>query len=259
MLPVVNLEENMTIQLQMAGTGSAFAKAFFNNNALIHSGDFKLMIDFGQTAPMALHKLQIPLNQLNAVLITHLHADHIFGLEELAFQSMYRYGHKNGKIKLYLAEVLVDQLWEHSLKGGLLNTKDGINTLDHYFDVQPIQAGVPYTLHEGLTIEIIQTDHVPQKLNYSVFINDSIFYTADMTFNRAILEYALYERQCHTILHDCQLQGMGMVHAALAELLTLPSDMQSHIYLMHYDDNMPDFIGKTGQMRFIEQHKIYDL
>ncbi len=248
----------MSIRLQMVGTGNAFAKAYFNNNALIHSRDFKFMIDFGHTAPTALHHMQIPLSQINGVLITHLHGDHTFGLEELAFQSMYRYGHKHGKIKLYIAEELVVPLWDYSLKGSMLNSRDGINTLDYYYDVHPVQPGELVAITPELTIELIRTDHIPQKPSYSVFINDHIFYTADMIFNRSVLEYALYERNCKVILHDCQLTGMGMVHATLTELLTLPEEIQSHIYLMHYDDDMPDYIGKTGSMSFIEQHKIYE-
>ena len=247
----------MSIQFQMVGTGDAFAKAYFNNNALIQVDTFKFMIDFGQTAPLALHQLQYTLDQIDGVLITHLHADHTGGLEELAFQSMYRYGHKNGKIQLYIADTLVDALWENTLKAGLTFEKGGINTLSHYFDVHLFQEGKRYTITDGLTIELIKTPHIPDKLSYSLFINDNIFFTADMIFNRPLVEYAIYERKCSIVMHDCQLIGSGLVHSTLDELLTLPEDIQSKIYLMHYDDNMPKFIGKTGLMRFLEQQKLY--
>lgn len=41
----------MSLQLQMLGTGSAFAKKYFNNNALLGDGSFTLLIDCGITAP----------------------------------------------------------------------------------------------------------------------------------------------------------------------------------------------------------------
>ncbi len=45
----------MNLELQMIGTGSAFAKTYFNNNALLTDGAFTLLIDCGVTAPLALH------------------------------------------------------------------------------------------------------------------------------------------------------------------------------------------------------------
>ena len=248
----------MSIQLQMAGTGSAFAKAYYNNNAIIRDGDFQLMIDFGQTAPLALHQLNIRLNQINGVLITHLHSDHTGGLEELAFQSMYRYGHQNGKIKLYVPETIVGALWDHTLKAGLSFEKGGIVSLDDYFEVHLLKEQNRYKLSAGLSVELVKTDHIPDKPSYSLFMNDNIFYSADLVFNRSLLEIAAYERKCNVLLHDVQLQGVGLVHTTLEELLTLPEDIQSLIYLMHYDDEMPLYLGRTGKMQFIEQHKVYE-
>ena len=216
------------------------------------------MIDFGQTAPLALYQMNIPLNHIHGVLITHLHSDHTGGLEELAFQSMYRYGHQNGKIKLFIAETLVDCLWENTLKAGLLYNKGGINSLEQYFEVHPIKEKERIIINEGLSFELIQTDHIPEKPSYSVFINDNIFYSADITFSPSLLEHVVYERKCDVILHDCQLKGVGLVHTTLDELLSLPEDIQSRIYLMHYDDEMPEFMGRTGQMQVIEQTKLYE-
>lgn len=245
------------IRLRMAGTGSAFAKSFFNNNAVIDVPGHRFMIDFGVTAPLALHRMRIPLNAINAVLITHLHGDHFGGLEELAYQSMYRYGHRDGKIRLWLPETLADTLWEHALKGSLYDEKSGLTTLEHYFDIRLLREGDPCTVAEGLRIELVSTPHVPGKPNYGLFINDRIFYTGDTVFNRPLLEHAIRDRKCETVLHECQLEGTPVVHTALAELLTLPEDMQARIWLMHYDDTMPHYVGKTGGMRFLEQHKLY--
>jgi len=247
----------MSIKLQMTGTGNAFGKLFFNNNALIHSGGYQLMIDFGQTASLALYQMGVQLNQINGVLITHLHADHIGGLEELAFQAMYRSGHRKGKIQLFIGEQLVEPLWEHSLKAGLLNEKEGYTSLDSYFDVQIMQEGVPFRICEELTIELIRTEHIPGKTSYSLLLNEHIFYSADLIFDRSLLEHIVYTRHVDVILHDCQFVGKGIVHATLDELMTLPDDIQSLIYLMHYDDEMPKFAGRTGKMKVIQQHKLY--
>ncbi|THF73876.1 MBL fold metallo-hydrolase [Cohnella fermenti] len=244
----------MQMDIQMIGTGSAFAKSYYNNNALLYSGDRTLLIDCGLTAPMALHKLGVSFDRIDGILISHVHADHIGGLEELAFQYLYKY---RTKVPLFLAEELAEPLWEHSLRGGL--EQDGFRRLSDYFDVRLLTAGVPTDTLPGLRVELLRTSHVPDKLSYSMLFNDTFFYSADMVFSPALLEHLVRERGVETIFHDCQLHEPGLVHATLPELLTLPDDIQSRVRLMHYGDDRPAFEGKTGRMSFVDQHVIYSL
>lgn len=239
----------------MIGTGSAFAKRYYNNNALVFTRGFTLLIDCGVTAPRALTELNFSYPDIDAILITHIHADHVGGLEELAFQLLYIY---KRRIKLLVPTPLVHPLWEHSLKGGLENKAEGFHRLEDYFDVVEIPIHTRTTLHPDLTIELLPTEHIPEKPSFGLLLNEKLYYSADARFNPDILLDIHERRGCDYILHDCQLNGPGMVHAALPELLTLPPDIQRKVWLMHYGDNMTEFIGKTGFMRFIEQMKIYE-
>ncbi|HEY2493951.1 MAG TPA: MBL fold metallo-hydrolase [Paenibacillus sp.] len=243
----------MTIQLQMLGTGSAFARRYFNNNALIYDEEFTLLIDCGVTAPNALHQLNVSFDDIDAVLITHIHADHVGGLEELAFTM--RFKHKR-KMILYIADTLIDILWEHTLKGGLYQEGE-IMTLEDIFIIRPLSPGQSQFISNQINIEILPTEHIPGKMSYSLYLNQHIFYSADMKFNPSLLAYLVHERSCDVILHDCQLTGPGQVHATLQELLTLPEDIQRIIYLMHYGDNKDEFLDETGLMTFLEQQHIY--
>ncbi|MFC5467217.1 MBL fold metallo-hydrolase [Cohnella suwonensis] len=242
------------MKIQMLGTGSAFAKTFDNNNALLTVDGRKLMIDCGITAPKALFNLGYNFGDIDALLLTHMHADHIGGVEEFAFQMKFLYGRKP---LLYVADTLVDPLWEHSLKGGLQQNPD--DTLADYFDVKPLPEGVPHELLPGLRAELLLTRHIPNKASYSLLLNETFFYSGDMVYDPDLLESLVNDRGVNVIFHDCQLHPPGAVHACLPQLLTLPAHIQRFVYLMHYGDDQPEFVGRTGTMRFLEQHAIYDL
>lgn len=248
----------MSLQIQMLGTGSAFAKKYYNTSALVRSKDFNLLIDCGSTVPKSLEEIGFELDHIDGILISHIHADHVGGLEEVAFRLFYSY--KQKRTKLYITQELAQILWENTLKGGLFNPSENFNHLQDYFDVVFLQERVPMVITPNLTIEIIPTLHISQKLNYSIFINHRTFYSADMQFDEDLLLHeVIQQRNCHTIFHDCQLHSPGNVHSTLDELLTLPAEIQKRIYLMHYGDNMPSFIGQTGEMTFVHQHVILDI
>jgi hydroxyacylglutathione hydrolase len=244
----------MEITIQMLGTGSAFGKKYNNNNALITCNGYKLLVDCGITAPRALFELDIQPNMINGIFITHLHADHVGGLEEVALQMMYIY---KKKPTLLIPGPLRKTLWENTLKGGMESITDQLVSLENYFDIIQIEEGIPLEIHPGFTIETFYTKHILGKPSYALLLNDALFYSADTRFDPQLLNHVHAERNCSYILHDCQLYGPETVHATLPQLLTLPAEIQAKMFLMHYGDNMEDFMGRTGKMTFLKQHEIY--
>lgn len=245
----------LSFSLQMLGTGNAFSKKMYNNNGLIQRGEHKWLIDCGYLATRALHELKIPLNSLDGIFITHTHADHVGGLEEVAFRLHYEY---NLRMKLYVPQLVIESLWEHTLKGALENKSEGMYHLTDYFDVIPIFEGTLLKIDDQLNFEIIRTLHVPEKPSYSFIIQQNVFYSSDMQFMPDFLiNEIISKRNCKSILHDCHLLGHSGVHASLEQLLTLPTHIQSMTYLMHYGDLMEQYEGKTGKMQFLRQHEYY--
>jgi hydroxyacylglutathione hydrolase len=235
----------MNLSLQMLGTGNAFAKNYFNNNGLLIDNDYTLLIDCGITAPLAMLRIGKSFRDVSATLITHIHADHVGGLEELALMLKYVHGEK---MTLLLPETLIEPLWDNTLA-----------SLTDIFEVKPLNPGITYKLSPSISLEIIRTPHIPGKTSYSLLLNNEIFYSADMTFHPDLLISLVRERGIRMILHDCQLGGSGVVHTTLEELMSLPEDVRRIIKLMHYSDEQPQFIGLTGEMEFLEQHIIYPL
>ena len=85
----IALRNDGHLSLYFVGTGAAFSKTLNQNNLLIVKGDDHLLIDCGSTCTRALHDVGVKVAELQNFLITHSHADHIGGLEEVQLFGRY--------------------------------------------------------------------------------------------------------------------------------------------------------------------------
>ena len=104
------------MKLTFIGTGSAFTMSNFQSNMLLDDSGKRLLIDCGGDARHALARVGLGARDIDALYVSHLHADHIGGIEWLGFS---RYFGKGPKPDLYVNERLSHSLWEKSLRGGM--------------------------------------------------------------------------------------------------------------------------------------------
>ncbi len=219
------------------GCGHSESFDHFNTNALIRSAQGNLLIDAGYTIKPALHAQGLSIADINAVFITHVHGDHVFGLERLAYESMFRY---QTRITLYFHESLFDELWHQTLKGSMGRHGDGEATLGDYFDLVPLSS---------LTCEIyshqfqfFQNKHTPGKPSFGFTIDDFLFYSGDTTAIPEIVSRLPFEIG----FHDVTLMPVNPVHAAYDSLLEQYSpEIRQKLYLMSYEDHWPEYLARV--------------
>ena len=216
---------------------------------LVEAGAVRLMIDFGHLAPLRLEELGFPLERLTHVAISHIHADHIGGLEELAFLTRFV---QRRKIQLLIPSGLSGLLWEHSLRGGLEMVADGQGQAEHcslesYFEIEE--------LHEGwnnigpIALRAFPTDHVPGKDSWGFVVREQdsddrmIFGCDTRTPHRQLLADQLDDDFARgPIFHDCQLGdgGAATIHVSLAEI-DYPPAVQDRIVLVPDIDAVDEY------------------
>ena len=265
------------LTLTFIGVGSAFAKRNFNSNVLLElwnqaperqaDPQEALLIDFGITGPLALHQLSqtdgfrylslnrtVDYRKIGHILITHQHADHIGGLEELALMNAFVLADSRPdgvfRPRIISSMTILVNLWDTSLKGGMSPLPGRYASLRDYFHVHALKLTAdgyePFNLGGRYRLDIFPTDHIRIERkydwpSYGVEISDpqtgqSVFFSGDTRFDLAAYEPRMARAKLN--FHDVQLADSGTpsVHALLSDLRSMPDEIKAKTVLYHYGD-----------------------
>lgn len=154
------------------GVGEAFDENNPNNSHLILS-DTKLLLDCGYSVPPQVWKYNPDPSFLDAIYISHRHADHYFGIPPL----LVRMGEDNRKKPLLIIcqkelKKLILELMEYGYLGTSKKAEFNVNFLE-------VEENKIYNLNE-LELSFAKTNH--PKSNYAIRINDkknTVCYSGD--------------------------------------------------------------------------------
>ncbi|MEK3915790.1 MBL fold metallo-hydrolase [Paenibacillus sp. FSL H7-0331] len=220
------------MKLTFLGAGDMFSFKQGHNSVLLEFDNTNLVIDFPESNCQQLFKLGKALTDIEHVFITHLHEDHINGLQLLG--NYFRVYAKRKPVLIF-AEELYEELWQ-TLRAGMEPSMTGPKTLEDYFDVR--MAGKAFTIGHT-TFELVQTHHVPGMSSHGIVADPYFYFTGDTSLDRGFLT-SLPDR-IQTIFHECHLQNDTLKsHTSLAELLSLPENIRKKLVLMHYHDLYAD-------------------
>ena len=80
----------MAVTVTFVGCGDAFGSGGrFNTCIMVDGADIRFTIDFGASSLVALNKLGISHNSIDAVLLTHMRGDHFGGLPFMLLDAMF--------------------------------------------------------------------------------------------------------------------------------------------------------------------------
>lgn len=267
----IELTNSGNLSLFFLGTGNAFTKTAFQTNLLIIKGQDHLLVDCGTLCSYAFENMYNGrITDIKNLLLTHPHADHIGGVEELALEGKYI---TKRLVNLVITDEFKKSLWEESLKGGIQYSEEGVMTFDDYFNqIKPVLIQKkPFEMFEtnvgSINIKLFRTRHVTTRkkslkksqISYGLIIDDRILFTADTQFNPSQLQFLLDKyNKIEVIFHDCDVMGYSRgVHAAYDELVTLPKEIKEKTFLSHYSEAVSTIDALVDGFAGLAKHWVY--
>ncbi len=217
------------------GVGDAFASLYYSTALIVEADGFRLLIDCPHPIRKMMRESEADLDvaDIDAVLITHLHGDHVSGLEGFAWFNRFVVQRPT---RLHAHPLVHGPLWARHLQVSMGCLIDG----DHQ-PMPPIQAQDLFEIHDldeqgvveigPFKIECRRTiHHIPTTALRFECGGKRLGYSADTGFDPTLIEWL---SGCDRILHETNYGA----HTPYAKLAELPAELRGRMQLIHYPDD----------------------
>jgi ribonuclease Z len=252
------------IKVTLLGTGAPVPSIErFGPSILVEAGGQKLLFDCGRGASQRLWQLKIPLGQVDALFITHLHSDHVVGIPDLWLTGWIpaAYGRRAKPF-----HVLGPDGTKHMMENLVKAFSWDVNTRTK--EDNKIDSGalvIPADIKEGFTWEKNGVKVTPFTVRHAEFIDSALGYRVDYGGRSVILSgdtrysenLIKYAKGADVVIHEVaaanekSMQTSPLINQILG-FHTSPEDaakvfeqtkprlaVYSHIVLLTADPSLP--------------------
>jgi ribonuclease Z len=236
------------MQVEFVGVGEAFDETLPNNSQILQWSDCRLLIDCGYSIPHALWKLHPDPEYLNAIYISHRHADHYFGLPSVLVR-LAEDGRKQ-KLTIFAPEgtkQTILEMIDHAYLGVLSKIKFEI-------EFQEVSTDRPMEFKNS-RFEFAISSHPVKNFAIAVYAEDRKYaYSGDGNFNDDTKR--LYD-SCSLLVHEAYTFGDREVpgHAKITDVVAMALQQQvKRLALTHIQrntrktklDEIKEFVRNSG-------------
>ena len=201
------------MRVQFIGVGEAFDETLPNNSQILEWNGTRILIDCGYGVPHFLWKIHPEPDSIDAVYISHRHADHYFGLP--SYLVRLAEDGRNREIEVICAEgmkTVIQEMIEYAYQGV-------IPKLPFRVPIQEVSASTPF-LYRGAKLEFAVSSHPVKNYAISVTADGRKYaYSGDGNFNQHTK--ALYQGTSLLVHEAFGIESGGHGHARIPDVLQM--------------------------------------
>lgn len=239
------------MRVLIVGVGDAFTARHFGTSCVVEGPEGHILVDCPDSLRRALAEAtmrsgwRVDLESIRDVVITHLHGDHVNGLEALGFlQWLQRRTHPAPAPRLHMGPGAAARIWERLAPA---MDQGGSATLADYFELHVLEPNAPVRI-AGLEVETRPTGH-PVPTTALRFANGSkrFGWSADTPWDPGLIEWL---SECDLFVHET---SDPPAHTPLERLNRLPEQTRRKMRLAHLGDG---FDPRTTDIRPLVQGEV---
>jgi ribonuclease BN (tRNA processing enzyme) len=227
------------LDLLPLGVGDAFSAVHYSSSYALRADGRWLVVDCPHPIrkmmreASARSRLALDVGDVDAVVLTHLHADHVSGVEDLGFFSHFVLGRR---ARIAAHSEVASRLWGGHLAAGMerLVTPGGApaeKTFEDYFELVLLDETRPVRIG-SFEIECRRTHHhVPTTALRVRGAGRAVGFSADTAYDPELI---VWLDAADLVVHEA---GFG-IHTPLERLAELPDETRSRMRLAHFPDGL---------------------